>query len=222
MKTNPLLFWTAVALGAFWSIGFLIPGPVLSMVMSGSVAVISGISLLSTATPVYRILFHGERDQTEKGSHLAVIGSFALSVAAFWLCMFNLSWFLMGQPETWLFTPFSTFSRYAFFWGFLLMFLSPHVGTGSLSIKINPWLIAMIALLIIAAYLLGRYVSNDHTAERQEIILSTICPRETPIKGNRASMIYHTPASRSYLSTHPEACFRSEQDARVAGYRAAR
>ena len=50
----------------------------------------------------------------------------------------------------------------------------------------------------------------------------TSCPPSHPIKGNRNSMIYHVPSSRSYAATKPEECFATEADAIAAGYRAPR
>ncbi|MDT0156762.1 cell wall-binding repeat-containing protein [Microbacterium sp. ARD32] len=45
------------------------------------------------------------------------------------------------------------------------------------------------------------------------------CPSWAPIKGNADSYIYHLPGGRYYDRTDPEECFRSEGDARSAGYR---
>ena len=47
----------------------------------------------------------------------------------------------------------------------------------------------------------------------------TSCPIEYPIKGNRASMIYHPPGGAFYDQTRPEACFAGPADAEAAGYR---
>jgi hypothetical protein len=48
------------------------------------------------------------------------------------------------------------------------------------------------------------------------------CPDSHPIKGNRASRIYHVPGGRYYDSTHAERCF-CDGDAAVAdGYRASK
>ena len=45
------------------------------------------------------------------------------------------------------------------------------------------------------------------------------CPDTNPIKGNRASMIYHQPGGAFYEQTRPEDCFASPADAEAAGYR---
>lgn len=45
------------------------------------------------------------------------------------------------------------------------------------------------------------------------------CPAWAPIKGNANSGIYHVPGGQYYAATKPEQCFRSEADARAAGYR---
>jgi hypothetical protein len=45
------------------------------------------------------------------------------------------------------------------------------------------------------------------------------CPASNPIKGNRASMIYHPPGGAFYDATRPEECFASPADAEAAGYR---
>lgn len=45
------------------------------------------------------------------------------------------------------------------------------------------------------------------------------CPSWAPIKGNASSMIYHLPGGAFYSRTNPEDCFRTEADARAAGYR---
>lgn len=54
--------------------------------------------------------------------------------------------------------------------------------------------------------------------------------RECPVIGNSRSMIYHTPASESYRrmleanlrGEDHRVCFRSEKEARAAGYRKSR
>ncbi|HXF66307.1 MAG TPA: hypothetical protein VNK67_06400 [Burkholderiales bacterium] len=54
--------------------------------------------------------------------------------------------------------------------------------------------------------------------------------RECPVIGNSRSMIYHTPASDSYRrllqanrrGEDHRVCFRSEKEARAAGYRKSR
>jgi hypothetical protein len=48
------------------------------------------------------------------------------------------------------------------------------------------------------------------------------CPASHPVKGNQngKEWIYHTPSSRSYSRTIPEACFATAADAAAAGYRA--
>ena len=45
------------------------------------------------------------------------------------------------------------------------------------------------------------------------------CPASHPIKGNRASMIYHPPGGEFYDATRPEDCFAAPADAEAAGYR---
>lgn len=45
------------------------------------------------------------------------------------------------------------------------------------------------------------------------------CPASYPIKGNRASMIYHLPGGEFYDATRPEDCFAAPADAEAAGYR---
>lgn len=47
------------------------------------------------------------------------------------------------------------------------------------------------------------------------------CPSWAPIKGNRGTngWIYHVPGGAYYSRTNPEECFRTEADARAAGYR---
>lgn len=51
--------------------------------------------------------------------------------------------------------------------------------------------------------------------------LGLSCPAQAPIKGSRAH-VYHTPASRTYETVHPVACFATEAAATAAGYRPAR
>ncbi|MCS6801866.1 MAG: thermonuclease family protein [Chloroflexota bacterium] len=45
------------------------------------------------------------------------------------------------------------------------------------------------------------------------------CPASHPIKLNANSGIYHVPGGAFYNATNPEACARTEADARAAGYR---
>lgn len=47
------------------------------------------------------------------------------------------------------------------------------------------------------------------------------CPPNAPIKGNRSSMIYHSPGQQAYNRTKAEQCFATGADAQAAGYRPA-
>jgi hypothetical protein len=46
------------------------------------------------------------------------------------------------------------------------------------------------------------------------------CPASHPLKGNRESMIYHSPGGEFYNQTRPEDCFATPADAEASGYRA--
>lgn len=48
------------------------------------------------------------------------------------------------------------------------------------------------------------------------------CPSYAPIKGNRDSMIYHSPGQQHYAITNAEECFRNAASAEAAGYRPSR
>jgi large subunit ribosomal protein L17 len=48
------------------------------------------------------------------------------------------------------------------------------------------------------------------------------CPGSHPIKGNRASRIFHVPGGRYYESTRAERCFCDEAAAVADGYRPAK
>ena len=45
------------------------------------------------------------------------------------------------------------------------------------------------------------------------------CPASHPIKGNGASMIFHTPSGNYYEQTKPDECFAAIDDAAASGYR---
>ena len=47
------------------------------------------------------------------------------------------------------------------------------------------------------------------------------CPATHPLKGNKSSMIYHSPGQQAYKATKPEQCFATGVAAVAAGYRAA-
>jgi hypothetical protein len=56
---------------------------------------------------------------------------------------------------------------------------------------------------------------------------ATRCPDAQPIKGyastrGEGSRVYYVPGSPQYDRANPERCFATEQEARDAGYRAAR
>jgi hypothetical protein len=48
------------------------------------------------------------------------------------------------------------------------------------------------------------------------------CPDSHPVKGNRASRIFHVPGGRYYDSTHAERCFCDAEAAEADGYRASK
>jgi hypothetical protein len=108
--------------------------------------------------------------------------------------------------------------------------------------RIRDWLLiaAAVSILLIGLSLVGlAYIANSQPPARMGLTplpnatsvpagpsraapSGMSCPASHPIKGNRASMIYHLPGAGFYEQTRPEDCFVSPADAEAAGYRPSR
>ena len=96
--------------------------------------------------------------------------------------------------------------------------------------RLRDWLLiaAAVAILLIGLSLVGlAYVASRQPDARlgltpvpgRAVPSGMTCPASHPIKGNRASMIYHPPGGEFYDATRPEECFASPADAEAAGFR---
>lgn len=99
MKNNPLLAITIVSLAGYWSIGWLIPGLILSSSLSMFSILIGAAILIRYSTGFYQVLFRMARSEREDGAHLAALGIPSIAASIVWGGLFTLTWNIAGQPE---------------------------------------------------------------------------------------------------------------------------
>jgi hypothetical protein len=106
--------------------------------------------------------------------------------------------------------------------------------------RVRDWLLigAAVAILLMGLSLVGlAYLASNRPEPRMGLTPLPVtvpattpgasraapsdmaCPGSHPVKGNRASMLYHQPGGAFYEQTRPEDCFGSPADAEAAGYR---
>lgn len=215
MTNNPLLVRSLAVLAGYWLFGWLIPGQMLSTIVSGLLLLFGGVTMGRYARDTWRVVVEGKRGESD-GSHLAIFGVFLLAVGSVYSGVFSLTWLWMGQPLDWLSTAFSRFGSFSMACGFVLMFFSPEVTRRGIRLLPNWWLVLIAALVCACMFYFGmRYANHE-----DEILLPT-CPSQTPIKVS-ATGIYHMPGGRSYMRTTPRACFATADEAVSRGFRPAR
>lgn len=165
LRQNHLLASVFCALLAYWVLGALIPGYVLSVGL-GVFSILIGLAILIRySRGMYGVLIMGERSPEGDGAHLAVIGIPAIAGAIVYGGLFTLSWNLAGQPSEWLATPASNFSRLLLTLGCIALYLTPDVDKQKLQLPGLVWLVTIVVSAIVTAFLLGTYVGTDRLQE---------------------------------------------------------
>lgn len=218
MTKNPLLTLTIVSLAAYWSIGWYIPGVILSSSMSMFSILIGAAIIVRYSSGFYHVLFQGARSEREDGAHLATLGIPSIAASIVWGGVFTLCWNIAGQPDHWLATPMSNFSRVLLIAGCIALYLTPDVERERLSLPGVMWLAAILITAVFTAFILGAFVGND-TVQSMFRVSYPACPAERPLWAASHSNLYHGPDSPYRDQVKPRMCFATTEEARAEGFR---
>ena len=221
MTKNPLLALTLLSLAAYWSIGWYIPGIILSSSMSVFSILIGAAIIVRYSSGFYHVLFEGARSEREDGAHLAALGIPSIAASIVWGGVWTLSWNISGQPDAWLGTPASNFSRVLLIAGCIALYLTPDVQRQRLSLPGVMWLAAILVTAVFTAFILGAYVGNDPVQSmfRGYRVSHPLCPADRPLWAASHSNLYHGPDSPYRATVKPRMCFATHQEARAGGFR---
>lgn len=221
MTNNPLLALTIVSLAAYWSIGWFIPGVILSSSMSVFSVLIGASIIVRYSSGFYNVLFQGARSDREDGAHLAALGIPSIAASIVWGGVWTLSWNISGQPDAWLGTPASNFSRVLLIAGCIALYLTPDVQRERLSLPGVMWLAAILVTAVFTAFILGAYVGNDavKSMTRDYRVIYPECPADRPLWAASHSALYHGPDSPYRATVKPRMCFATHQEAQAGGFR---
>lgn len=215
---NPLLSLTLLALATYWTIGWYIPGVVLSSSMSVFSILIGAAVTWRYRRGFYSVLFQGARSEREDGAHLAALGIPSIAASIVWGGVFTLCWNIAGQPDHWLATPMSNFSRVLLIAGCVALYLTPDVERERLSLPGVMWLAAILITAVFTAFILGAYVGNEGVQSLFRISHPT-CPADRPLWAASSSNLYHGPDSPYRETVKPRMCFATHQEAQAGGFR---
>lgn len=217
---NRLLIIILAVLGAYWTVGWYLPGLILSTTMA-VFAVLAGLAIIIRYFQgVYGVLIRGDRSATEDGAHLAAVGIPAIAAAIVYGGLYTLAWNIAGQPDSWLNTPASGFSRLLLVGGCVALYLTPDVQRRRLSLPSVIWLILIMASAVLTAFMLGAYVGTDQLNDRLRVRPTDypLCPEERPVWVAGNSEYFHMEDSPWRARVIPRRCFTSPEEALQAGY----
>lgn len=225
---NSLALGSALGLALYWSVGYLITDPYLSVAISVWLLLTGGLTLLSYAEGAFRVVVLGERDTEGHGGHWAAYGMFLLALGSVYGGIFNLAWVIAGvvagtdPPMSWLGTPQSNFGRILMGVGFAFIWRSPEPTRGAGRNASTLMLIAVGSIAITVAFFAGTMVKQPVPGLTVPVINFAAdrptCPADRPVWGTRAG-IYHTPESAYRRLMSPDRCFRDIGEAQRAGFR---
>lgn len=218
MKHNQLLFNICLGLAAYWSLGWYVPGVVLSVTLS-VFSVLVGIAIVVKYFEGWSgVLFRGDRSRDHAHAHLGAIGIPAIAASVVYGGVFTLFWNLAGNPPDWLGTPTSNFSRLLLVGGCVALYLTPDDQRDKLSLPSTIWLMILLVTAMISAFLLGAYVNEDRPRFSLRASHSPECPASRPLWAATGSRYYHGPESPWRALIHPRGCFETEDEAQMAGF----
>lgn len=215
--SNRLLAISILMLCLYWLTASLIPHPYLSITNNTFLFVVSSVGLWRYRQTVSDILFRQERVEGEKGygGYLAVYGIFLVFLGSFYGAIFSTVWIYSGQPITWLGSAYAQFGRFLTICGFGCMAFSPDITREGFILPDRLWAIILVMLLLFGA---GIWVGTRvESKEISYLIGAPVCPKGMDIIGT-SRKTYHLPESRYRALIVPRKCFRTETEAKAAGY----
>lgn len=217
IKHNPLLMSVGIALAAYWSLGWYVPGVLLSTCLS-IFSVLVGVAILFKYIQGFiGVLFWGHRSLAEDGAHLAALGIPAIAAAIVWGGTFTLSWNIAGQPPEWLGTPASNFSRFLLVAGCIALYFTPDAQRDKLSLNSVAWLLIIMATAILTAFFLGAYMGDSNRLNWRPAYW-TYCGPGRPLWAATHSRYYHSLDSPYRRLVKARGCFETEEEAQAAGF----
>lgn len=222
LKSNRLLLVSILALALYFGTGPLLPDPYLSSTVSLYVLTTGAALVLFYWRGFVDILFRRQRSVEDPGSHIGVYGAILAGMGAVIGALFNLAWVRAGSPPDWIGTVFSNLGRVLTATGYACLVVSPHIGRDGVLMPRQTTLVAMSVVVAVAAFVLGTQVRPTEPPMWPDVWYDhtrPICAPDRPVWGVSSSRIFHTPDSRYRSLVIPDRCFRSEWEARVAGYR---
>lgn len=219
---NPLLVFTVAALAAYWSIGWYVPNVIFSVAFSVLSFLMGAAISRVYGEAFFNVLFRRERSGEGDGAHLGVLGVFSIALSFIWSGVFTLTWNLMGQPDTWLGTPPSNFSRLLLIAGCVSLYFAPSVTKQRVSIPSVAWLVIALATAASAGLAVGLFVGQNDVGGlfRPSHANFSTCPWDKPYWVASSSQTYHGPDSPYRMLMAPRRCFGTEEEAVAAGFKA--
>jgi len=224
---NQLLFGSLVAFTIYWTLGLILPNPIISTTASLLLFIGGCVSSWKYVPPAFEIVALNRRveDVQNERDYYPVYGSALLALGAVYTGLFGLTWSLTwwftGTQPDWSGTAISAFGRALMAGGFLFLFLGPAEPRDGLRLPNVAWLAFVIFLCIAAAFLAGVKVATPEDTQTFFKIHGrniAACDASNPYWISSSGRI-HGPLSPYRWQIKPKQCFPTQQAAIDAGYR---
>lgn len=221
LTSNGLLSGILLFLAAYWSLGWYVPGFMLSVSL-GILSVLVGFAVLwGHFQGIINVLIRKERDPSGSGAHLAAISvpGIALSViyGGFWTLAYNIA----GQPQDWLGTPASNFSRVLLVASCIGLYFTPDIRAHKVPIPNLIWLGVLFVTAALTAFIMGLYVQPGWVVDASGIrpITYPSCPADRPVWVASNSNYFHFVDTSPWgPRIVPRRCFQTPEEAIEAGF----
>lgn len=218
---NPLLLFTIGALTAYWTLGWYVPNNIFSVAFSVLSFLMGAAISWVYGRAFFNVLFRRERSADGDGAHLGVLGVFSIAASFIYSGIFTLAWNVVGQPDTWLGTPLSNFSRLLLIAGCIALYFAPNIVEQRVRVPTLTWAIIAIITAASAGIAVGLYIGQNDIGGmfRHASSSYSTCPKDKPYWVGSSSQTYHGPSSPYRMLMAPRRCFATEDDALAAGFK---
>lgn len=217
---NRLLLGILGGISLYWGIGGFVPPTFVSQLVSVMLLVFGGFALVQHIGPAYRIIFRGERDSEEAGSHLSIIGTFFISLGLVFSGLFRFYVNNFDDWTNWIGSLTSNFSSVLIAVGMAFTFAAPQIDARGF--RIDGPLRFLVGIVI--AFAIGCAVTTVAIRGENGLLNYVYqenrpkCPADRPYWGS-SRKVYHGPDSPYRSMITPGICFESEQEAIDSGFR---
>lgn len=200
-----------------WGPGLLIPGEAVSLFASLLVFLFGAASLAQRWRVIVDVIWSGRRDQESRNSHLGIVGDFLIMLGLIYTGIYGY-WFIWAdRPDGWSGTMTSSFGRILIGAGLFFNFWMVHRGASKpMAEEARGW----VPIGLLAAFIAGcLFMSQVDLREAWEPTRPDRpwCGSDRPIRGTR-SQTYHTRQSPYRDQVVTFKCFKTEDEARRAGF----